>query len=77
MGGAKASDTTVTEQQSKAMAQPLPAKTGKTPDIKLPAIKSPGGDGEVPLRPETGRRRRARRLAAPGARGRPHLLIFA
>jgi hypothetical protein len=29
MGGAKASDTTVTEQQSKAMAQPLPPKPGK------------------------------------------------
>jgi hypothetical protein len=37
MGGAKASDTTVTEQQSKAMAQPAPARPGKAPDLKLPA----------------------------------------
>lgn len=41
MGGAKASDTTVTEQQSKAMAQPLPPKSGKANDLRLSAPKPP------------------------------------
>ncbi len=40
MGGARAGDTIVTEEQSQAMAQqalkPQPAKTGKTPDLPSP-----------------------------------------
>jgi hypothetical protein len=35
MGGAKASDTVVTEQQSRDMAQPTPPKPGKATDRKL------------------------------------------
>jgi hypothetical protein len=43
MGGAKASDTTITEQQSRAMAQPLPAKPGKAASapILLPTKAAP------------------------------------
>jgi len=52
MGGAKASDTTVTEQQSKAMAQPLPAKAGKTPGLKLPATNRPAPTAQSPSDPK-------------------------
>jgi hypothetical protein len=41
MGGAKASDTVVTEQQSRAMAQPLPPKLGKGPDPRLATPLAP------------------------------------
>lgn len=37
MGGAKASDTTVTEQQSRVMAQPVPPKPGKAAAQVIPA----------------------------------------
>ncbi len=45
MGGAKASDTTVTVEQSKAMSQPLPAKPGKggaaKPETAAPSPAAP------------------------------------
>jgi Protein of unknown function (DUF2865) len=72
MGGAKASDTTVTVEQSKAMSQPMPPKPGKGGAAK-PETVAPQTENGVRAAP-------SRAAPKPGAKapdGRSHVRVVA
>jgi hypothetical protein len=73
MGGAKASDTVVTEQQAQAMSQPGAARPGKNADRRRTGTIAPTPDAVVvaPLEPVSPPKIETRTVDSPSSDGTP------